>query len=464
MGSSRREIVTRDCGVGKPGWGIPQGHIISGALANIYLTPIDQIFGPGNGWGIEYFRYVDDMILMFPSDMQAEEVLKLLDSELNDLGLVRSKKKTKPMTAAEFLDVTAPDETLEELSKEHNFLMSDLYKISTDYVRLSSDNWWLFLERYQKLLASIGVYLSVPRLSRKIHSHLNWWRWILNLWTRIRLPEVRDLNDLENVDWWQLEFNRHNGGRHDGWVLRRERLIERLSGLFRSSLKVLNTESAVEEARLRRRLRFAVYRLGQLGFGDDVKVVAFLLQNYPWLLRPRQVCRDLALQGYESLLADSFKRLDERAAPETAYIRGTILKALGSICEIDKSTAILLEKAALDAGTVLERTMASEALFFNKNSKFLDPEELLSSVETTDDPYLAKNYALLYASSHGPHDVLTAGLERSSTLNEALEYIRVAPNLTELYRIEPDVLRDRFYEDKYSDGPDEFEMFVSRSL
>jgi hypothetical protein len=460
-GDLAKEIVERNCGIDRPGWGIPQGHIVSGVLANIYLSPIDRVFGPGNEWGIEYFRYVDDMILMFPSNINPDVILELLDNELSDLKLARSEEKTHIMTAEEFLEITAPDEVLEELSKEHNLLMSDLYKVSTGYVRISSANWWLFLERYQALLASIGVYLSLPRLSRKIYRNLGWWRRILNFWSRVRLPDVTDIDDLGDVDWWHREFDRYNGGQQDGWVLRRDRLAKKLSQLFRSSLKVLDAESSVEEARLGRRLRFAVHRLGQMGFGDNVEAVIFLLRNYPWLLRPRQVCRDLALQGYEDLLVDLFEQLSERDSQEWAYVRGTILKALGEISDIDESTAILLQRATFEASTVLEQTMASEATFFNRDLEFLEPDRLLSLVEKTEDPYLSKNYALLCSGLEDNGHILEARLEQPSILNEALEYIRVAPDLEELYRLEPDILKEEFYEGEYSDGPEEFGVFVS---
>jgi len=105
--------------------------------------------------------------------------------------------------------------------------------------------------------------------------------------------------------------------------------------------------------------------------------------------------------------------------------------------------------------------MASESLILTMNSDHLDPGALRTSVEQTEDPYLAKNYALLHSSMSSEAEVMRAQLELPDILNEALEYARVEPDFTALHRLEPDVLRNTFYESKYPDGPEEFENFIS---
>ena len=159
-------LLLRDCGLGKPDCGIPQGHIISGALSNIYLKGIDDSFGPGNDWGIEYFRYVDDMIFLIPPSVNVDEIVEKLDQQLSNentttnLGLTRSESKTSRMSVQEFLDLTEKDPDLNQISKEFNLLLSDLYKLNANYQKLLQDHWWEFVELYQRLLASIGVYIS----------------------------------------------------------------------------------------------------------------------------------------------------------------------------------------------------------------------------------------------------------------------------------------------------------------
>ena len=110
------------------------------------------------------------------------------------------------MSVQEFLERTAPDQLLEALGREHNYLLSDLYKLGRNYIHIAIMTWWPFVERYQKLLMSIGVYLSVPRLSRKLQKNLRWWRRVFNWSHRLNMPEVRELHDLDDIGKWKSEF------------------------------------------------------------------------------------------------------------------------------------------------------------------------------------------------------------------------------------------------------------------
>ena len=454
-----RELIERDCQFNQKGFGIPQGHIVSGALANVYLSPVDHQFAPGNQWGIEYFRFVDDMILMFPPSIGGDQVLSLLDQALEDLQVPRSRKKTVQMSAQEFLERTEPDELLEALSKEHNFLLADLYKITYRYTQVALDDWWAFVQSYQRLLMSIGVFVGIPRLSRKLRKNLGWWRRILNSWARIRLPRINGAGDLQKVEWWQSEFKEQNSSKSNGWVLRRERLADKLTNLLTSSLKKVNSESPVEQSRAYTRLKFALYRLGQLGFGNNANTIASLLEKQPWLVSARRVCHSMALQGYEDLLISTLGRIWDREAVEWSYVRATILKSLTSLPKVSESTISLLQDVCLNGKTMLEKTMASETLFLLRKSETLEQEVLVNAIRNTEDGYLAKNYALLYAVAPGDHGELRANLQQTRILNETLEYIRVTPHLEELHHYEPNVLIEEFYEGEYTDGSEEFESF-----
>jgi SAM-dependent methyltransferase len=61
-----RMLLSRDLDDHEVGRGIVQGNIGSGFYANIYLTAVDILFGANNGWGLKFFRYVDDMIFIIP--------------------------------------------------------------------------------------------------------------------------------------------------------------------------------------------------------------------------------------------------------------------------------------------------------------------------------------------------------------------------------------------------------------
>lgn len=455
-----QELISRDCGVQRYGCGIPQGHLVSGAMANLCLAEVDELFGPGNEWGIEYFRYVDDMIFVYPPDIDANFVLTLLDEKLAALGLTRSEHKTVgPMSTHEFLDLTARDELLDRLKKEHNFLLSDLYKLGRGYIRIALDDWWAFVECYQKLLVSVGVYTSAPWLSRKLQRNLGWWRRAFNWWPKLKMPEVERLEDLMDVEKWRSEFNQYNGSSLGGWIFRHEKLVGELLALLRDSLVCLDSRSEIERARAGARVRFASYRLGQLGFGTEAQTVINLVVEQPWLAHPRRICKDLALQGSEDLLVGALNRTRDRNAEEWGYIRAIILKAFADLPSASEAAISLLQDAAFNGRTILERTMASESLLLLKRTEALQKDELVNAIKQGEDNYLSKNYVLLHAITPGDGGTLQADLTRGRILNEALEYVRVVSDFNELYRHEPDILREEFYEGAYPDDPEEFEDF-----
>jgi hypothetical protein len=455
-----RNLIYRDCGLGESGMGIPQGHIISGALANIYLSPVDDLFDPGNDWGVEYYRYVDDMIMVLPTGVDETEILAALDRQLDLLDLTRSERKTKVMTTKTFLAITEQDDVLEELGQRHNYLLADLYRIPPRYAHLASSDWWAFVRRYQRLIGSIGVFLSLSRLSRKVYRNLKWWRRLINLWNQVRFPSVDSLAELEDVDCWREEFRCMNSTQRRNWVGRRSHLVHDLSELMQNSLDGIEVEDDVDRNRAQQRLRFAVNRLGQLGFGDLVDEVIHILVETPWLIRPRQVCRDLVLQGHERLLLEAFGVLTERDEAEWSYVRAAILKAFSHSRTLDEESIDVLQNIAAEGATVAERTMATEVLILKENTDHLDDVVLHDLIEVAE-PYLAKNYAILYSSIDDEVDTVRAELDRPDILNEALEYVRVQPDLTSLRRIEPELLRDEYYERQYPDGPEEFEDFIS---
>jgi hypothetical protein len=457
-----KNLIDRDCGTGRVGCGIPQGHIVSGAMANLYLSEVDRLFEPGNVWGIEYFRFVDDMIFVFPPALEADSVLDLLDQKLSELTLrlTRSLGKTSEvMSTQDFLKLTAPDTRLAELRKQHNYLLSDLYKLGRDYIQIGLGDWWGFVGCYQRLLASIGVYINVPWLSRQLQKNLRWWRKTVNWWHKLRMPEANRLEDLQNVDEWQVEFRRLNGSSPQGWMDRREKLVQGLSDVFREGLASLNADSELERKRGRTYVTFAVFRLGQLGFGEKAGEVVDLIVEQPWVLRLRRVCQDLGLQGREDLLLDALDRVQSRDEEEWAYVRGTILKALTYLSSVSESTIELLREAAFNGKTIVERTMASEALFLLRRAEGLQKVELVDALEQAGDDYLSKNYALLYAIAPGDAEAPRVDLSRSSVVNEALEYVRVSPSLDEIFRYEPEILREEFYEGEYPYDPEAFEDF-----
>lgn len=71
--------------------GVPEGLAISNKLANIYLLQFDKTIEKKNP-DIAYYRYVDDILVLCQHD-RANEVYKLIDTQLSKLDLCISQSK-----------------------------------------------------------------------------------------------------------------------------------------------------------------------------------------------------------------------------------------------------------------------------------------------------------------------------------------------------------------------------------
>lgn len=86
-------------------FGLPVGGQASRALAELFLNPIDQRMTVSE---IRWFRYVDDYVLIAPSNADAYRALSVLSYALADYGLTLNRGKTVMLTAKHYVDyVTA---------------------------------------------------------------------------------------------------------------------------------------------------------------------------------------------------------------------------------------------------------------------------------------------------------------------------------------------------------------------
>lgn len=453
------QIVYRDCNLGKDKTGIPQGHIISGALSNIYLSQVDSVF-INKPHGIHYFRFVDDIILIYPSNLPRQFVLDLLDYELLKRELSRSEGKTSEvMTVEDFLKLTEFDEELEILSQEHAQLTSVLYKLDRNYIKVAVADWWIFVENYQNLLMNIGVYVSIPRLSRKLQKNLRWWQSHLGWFSKFALPPVDHMDDLRDAINWQFEFYRLHGKPEIGWLDKKEHIRSRLAQLLRNNLPLLESTSTVDQKKAKSRVKFAIQRLGQLGFEEEATIIAEILLTQPWYLNPRRVCHDLALQGYQNLLVDVFNQLKEYSGIEWSYVRGAVLKSFSNLPSPSNSVIKILCDVLLGSSSNLEKLMASETLLLIQKTEQLSKQDLEDAIRKCDDSYLVKNNLLLHALVAGKEESGRADLDNTGIYNDTIEYIRTKENFDDLYRHEPEILRQQFYDGVYADSFEEFEDF-----
>ncbi len=447
-----KRLVLRNCGLNSPNFGIPQGHIISGMLANIYLAPIDNLFGDGNQWGLSYLRYVDDMIFIIPKHVPVSEILDRLDSELESLGLLRSKDKTSEvMDVEKFLRITETDHLLDDLSKKFNYLVASLYKLNLQNYKLLSQNWWKYVADYQKLLCSIDYFVSVPRLSRKINQNLGWWDKLkMYFFPPCLLPRVESFEELESTEEWVNAFTIINST----WIKERREIHEQIKSLFNESLNILNDPDKDEEirAKAKKKFKFSINRLGRLGFEELTEVVTDIIIDRPWLVHVRRVCEDLALQGKEDALLRIAR--ETTAGEERGFVKACAIKAFEMLA--NPNSDFLSTYVFSNSITQVENLLASEAICLAHESvKRLSKGQMVQG-----NFHEAVKRNLILASPSDEVRIINPSFERQ--VNEAIQFRSILKNEPELLSFyEPDILRKQFYQSSYPDDDSEFPDFPS---
>jgi hypothetical protein len=70
----QRHVMRSCCNSTGEGRGVPQGHAVSGLLAHVYLTSFDRKMRIEAGFDQRYFRYVDDMVWIYPKGQRTARI------------------------------------------------------------------------------------------------------------------------------------------------------------------------------------------------------------------------------------------------------------------------------------------------------------------------------------------------------------------------------------------------------
>lgn len=138
--------------------GIPQGGILSGLIANLYLHSFDEwvCCDLGSEYDIRYVRYADDFVILTKKYSQLPEIKEKVRIKLEELGLTlhTDVKKTKII----------------DLSKKRNYVEFVGFAISETGIRIKNENLRRFKERIQGILrgTEISDLESLKLLIRKL--------------------------------------------------------------------------------------------------------------------------------------------------------------------------------------------------------------------------------------------------------------------------------------------------------
>jgi hypothetical protein len=452
------------------GLGIVQGNIGSGFYANIYLTEVDAYFGPNNEWGVKFYRYVDDMILIVPDPEHVSTVLGVLQTKLNGLRLELNDSKTEIFSdVSKFLEETVSDERLELLATDFEQLVNALWITNSDYRTIfgnsfrDGEQWWYRIEMYQKCLQAIGIFVTAPILSRRVYRYLFNRRRCqddLKRESELVLPSLPPDNNSEMIREWAACFEKEN----KGWIEDRSHLFARLADLFHKSweeLQQLGPSNPSYERKLARRLRFAANRLDELGFAEIRKELLEVLCRMPWLIRePAPIIEGLARQGFSDDIMRLLAHYSNDTSPLNEYMRAVTLRAIRYVPSIDSRLWDELVKYATGVSVVNSLSATETWLHLGHRCKHLIRDEHINAVKTvlhSNPPLvnrLRKNYLLILA-KHDPSSIKDTPVNGDYMIRGALDVALEGDAATLFGYQEPEIIRQAYYSGQRPDDIDD---------
>lgn len=441
--------------------GLVQGSTGSGFLANIYMSELDSLFPATDSKKRSLFRYVDDTVVVIPEPDDVESTKQLVMETFDELDLKPNLDKTNTYPAEDYLQRIADDQLLTQLNERFEHLTLPLLQELSDetwldWFRESSKNekqWWATIRRYYFHLTELGLFYSIPALSRRMAV-------AINRDSKNSIPLIfPDLPVDDNI-WmvaqdWAAAFREANSGWVDSINDLRTELIEIFTENFDNctdSKDALN-ETFVTSSR---RLRFAGNRLAYFGWGsrEIVEKITALFCEWPWLIRySRWWIEELARQGYRDSVWQIVEYYQQQTASEfSSYLEAVALRAV----RFFPGQAKLHDERLLRSmfsGSSITRLMATESWLLSaiRLSEVPFNKELVEQIfqvlhEEDLSNRLRKNY-LLVLGILSPLSVKDC----TSQFNDdplLLTAYQVAHNglVTDVFQsVEPAILRERYY-------------------
>ncbi|MHC5746939.1 MAG: reverse transcriptase domain-containing protein [Nostoc sp.] len=450
------------------GRGITQGSIGSGFYANIYLQPIDERFGTSNEWGVKFYRYVDDMIFVLPHPDDMDEVEKTLKTELERLGLSLNDKKTQRDKVSVFLEQVEKDQYLDQLHERFEGATNPLWILNSNHRSLlessynNDDRWWHNIERYQRCLKVIGVYLTTTELSRKIYKYLfnqkrrdrelAEYKKKFEYARELNLTQPPDSDEDDAIIQWAGYFLISN----NQWNESINELRGELVHLFLDSwqkLRKLGNGNPGELRKFERYIRFSLTKLSLLGFDGIIQTLMEVLNESFWIIRnPINVVDNLAQQDYHTEIRSLLKLYQYFDQP-VEYLKAITIRAMRFLPNLDAQEWNLIVKFAtiLDYSvSIAERLMATETWLYLgykyndfKQSHHIDAVK--KALQSEPPSRLKKNYLLLLGQFE-PNAVQEFSINVNDPMLVDARDIALQGNTSDIFDLpELKILRENYY-------------------
>ena len=432
--------IGRDCHAPhQAGYGLLQGHALSGLLANVMLQPADDRLLNHCGMRGRYSRFTDDITVTGSTDPSTDE--RQIRTELTNLdrALELNAGKTEHFSQRDYKRKLQGFKELETVGVRFRALLLPLFATNRTYRQEFNRSGWTFVYEYQRLLKGIGVDFSPEWLYRKLDEFDQLWRQVKAFrrkW-RINWPDLSLASSASGRLQWEQEFERRNAT----WVDEKQALKNELSSMLKNAGRALIDGRLKDESLIRRKrlVKFALYRLSIFGVEGAVHEITRLAVSQPWNIPAGLACQALArVQQEDALVAIC----DES---ESSYVRAVALKALGRI-RTGRSVSLLASILDHDAEQI-EKLAATEALLDANLWQGIDLDRMRGWLgQEAGSPYIQKNIVLILAQAH-PEEARGLLREIDNSLShpivhQAIHYALTKPPAENLlWKAEPEVLR-----------------------
>jgi len=441
-------IVNRDCKARhQRGYGLLQGHALSGLLANVMLQPVDIKLVTESGLNGRYFRFADDMIVTGTKGANSNTET-LIQSQLSahDPSLVLNSNKTDYYAENTFKKRISGYKEFDSLGKRFRALLLPIFLVNAGYRWEFRRADWSFIHRYGEMLERIGIHFSPEWLHRKIDEYGKPHRWIRSIgrrWT-ISWPSLSLTNSASGKRRWINQFVTNNSN----WMAEKEGLKQAFTDMFIRSARELMAGNLSDSDIIRRKRasKFALYRLSVFDVSGACSEIVELLISQPWNIPIGIACRALA----KANCARDLRRVVDEST--YSYVRAVALRAFG---RIRTSETVSLLASVLDShASQIERLMASEALLNANRWQNIELDTIKDWLQNEGHhPYVQKNIVLIFGQAY-PNEARPFLREMDqqwlhSVVHRAIHYVLTKPIAENLLRkSEPEILkkyRAKFY-------------------
>jgi hypothetical protein len=435
-------VIDRDCGVDHDsGFGLLQGHALSGLFANVMLQPVDAQLVDSRGFRGRYFRFTDDITVTgIPgSEDPAEKDIIKEELSARDCRLKLNDNKTYFLEEQEFRKRNSGSREFDSLGVRFRALLLPVFLVNGAYRREFRRTDWNFIYEYQKLLESIGVHFSPDWLHRKVDEYGKPLRQLSSLRRRWRLhwPSFSLISCTSGRRLWQQQFVREN----PEWMAEKQDLRDTLTLMLKRATRQLIADNLSETGfvRQKRAVKFSLYRLSVFDVSTASSEVVQLLLSQPWNIPAGIACQALAKARQEEALKEVFRNSD------FSYVRAMALRSLGKI-RSDTSASTLI--SAMDGrASELERLMASEGLLDVNLWQNIESDTIKEWIQAEfDHPYIQKNVIIILGQAYPEAaQVFLREMDQQHLhpiVHQAIHYVLTKPvseNL--LWKAEPKILR-----------------------